>query len=103
MAKKLNEQTKIEVGFKHVISLFTGILVVLFAFYNFVIVPKFEMHEDKMNGIEENITKGFEQMNTNFQDIYTGIGKLNGNVEGINQRFRDLNNIRSEEGGGFQN
>ena len=101
MAKKLNEQTKIEVGFKHVISLVGGILTVMYVFYQFVIVPKFDTHEKQMTKVEEQITEGFATMNTNFQEIYTGIGKLNGNVEGINQRFRDLNKIRTEEGGGF--
>lgn len=102
--KKLNEQTKIEVGFKHVISLVTGMLAIMYGFYQFVVIPKFESHETQMNKIETTITEGFDNMNTNFQEIYMGIGTLNGNVEGINKRFNDLNRIRNSEGdqgGGF--
>jgi hypothetical protein len=101
MPKKLNEQTKIEVGFKHVIALFSGILTVMFGFYMLVIVPKFETNQTQMDKMDDNITAGFETMNTNFKEVYSGIGTLNGNVEGINARFRDLNQIKTDEGGGF--
>lgn len=101
MTKKIDEQTKIEVGFKHVISLVTGILAVMYGFYQFVAVPKFESHETQMTKFETTLNEGFEKMNGNFQEIYMGIGTLNGNVEGINKRFNDLNKIKTDEGGGF--
>ena len=102
MAKKLNEQTKIEIGFKHVFSVLGGILGIIYGFYTLFIAPKFE-EQTKVNiELKESIKEGFETMNSNFQDVYTGIGKLNGNIEGINNRFRDLNKIRTNEGGGFQ-
>ena len=103
MAKKLTEQTKIEVGFKHVISLIGGILGVMYGFYLIVVVPKFETQKTQMDKIETTISEGFELMNGNFKEVYTGIGTLNGNIEGINNRFRDLNRIRTDEGGGFNN
>lgn len=103
MSKKLNEQTKIEVGFKHVISFLLGILSIMYGFYSIFIVPKLYDHETKMVKIEEKISTGLDDMNSNLQELYMGIGTLNGNIEGINNRFRDLNNIRTDEGGGFSN
>jgi hypothetical protein len=101
MAKKLNEQTKIEIGFKHVFSFLGGILVIMYGFYSIFIAPKFEEQTVVNTEIKESIKEGFETMNSNFKEVYSGIGTLNGNIEGINNRFRDLNQIRSDEGGGF--
>lgn len=96
-----NEQTKIVVGFKHVFSFLGGILGIMYGFFTLFISPKFE-EQNKVNiEINRKITEGFDNMNSNFKEVYTGIGTLNGNVEGINNRFRDLNKIRTDEGGGF--
>ena len=103
MAKKLNEQTKIEVGFKHVFTVLGGILGIMYGFHTLFIAPKFEEQRTVNTEIKESIKEGFETMNSNFKEVYIGIGTLNGNVEGINQRFRDLNKIRTNEGGGFSN
>ena len=103
MAKKLNEQTKIEIGFKHVISFLLGILGIMYGFHTLFIAPKFEEHRKVDTELKASIKEGFETMNSNFKEVYIGIGTLNGNVEGINQRFRDLNKIRTNEGGGFSN
>ena len=103
MAKKLNEQTKIEVGFKHVISFLLGILSIMYGFHTIFIAPKFEEQRKVNTEIDAKITEGFATMNSNFKEVYTGIGTLNGNIEGINNRFRDLNRIRTNEGGGFNN
>jgi hypothetical protein len=103
MAKKLNEQTKIEIGFKHVFSFLGGILAIMYGFYTLFISPKFEEQREVNTEINEKITEGFATMNSNFKEVYTGIGTLNGNIEGINNRFRDLNQIRTDEGGGFNN
>ncbi len=103
MAKKLNEQTKIEIGFKHVFSFLGGILVIMYGFYSIFIAPKFEEQNVVNTEIKESIKEGFETMNSNFKEVYTGIGTLNGNIEGINNRFKDLNKIRTDEGGGFNN
>ena len=103
MAKKLNEQTKIEVGFKHVISFLLGILSIMYGFHTLFIAPKFEEQNTVNIELKESIKEGFETMNSNFKEVYIGIGTLNGNVEGINQRFKDLKIIRTEEGGGFSN
>ena len=65
------------------------------------LINKFEEQKTVNVELNKSIKEGFETMNSNFQDVYTGIGKLNGNIEGINNRFRDLNNIRTDEGGGF--
>lgn len=99
--KVLNEQTKIVLNFKHIITFTTSMLTFIYLFYQFVIVPKFDTHEKQITKIEKSINEGFEKMNNNFNEIYNGIGVINGNIEGINQRFGDLNRIRSDEGGGF--
>lgn len=101
MVKKLNEQTKIEVGFKHVISFLGGILAIIYGFHILFIQPKFDDQNEVNVEIKEQITEGFATMNENFKEVYSGIGVLNGNIEGINNRFRDLNKIRTDEGGGF--
>ena len=40
---------------------------------------------------------------TYLEKINGGIGIINGNIEGINNRFRDLNQIRSQQAGSFAN
>lgn len=95
IGNSISPETKIVFTIKMFIITISTILGIFVGFYKLAIAPKFEEQ-----------SKNIESINNKIFEISSGIGIINGNIEGINNRFRDLNQIREnhdDSGGSFGN
>lgn len=104
--KNITQETKIVMTIKQLVVLIFSILGIFVGFYTMVIQPKFTDHEETMQTITNKIDGGFKDVNDKLGRMHESIGSINGNIDGINNRFRDLNqqiNDNPNSGGGFGN
>lgn len=102
----ISQETQVVFTIKSFIATIGTILGLFIGFYTLVIQPKFTSHETRMEKILDKVDVGFDNVNIQLMEMNNGIGALNGHVEGINNRFRDLNKSREVSGaneGGFGN
>lgn len=102
--KTITNETEIKFTLKAFFGTIGSILAIFIGFYSLVIQPKFESHETKMENILNKVDDGFQDVNTQLMELNNGMGVVNGNIEGINNRFRDLTQQRQSNqnsGGGF--
>jgi hypothetical protein len=100
----INKDTKIEITLGKLFALFGSILSIFLGFYLWIIKPDIdEMKANDLNIIEK-IEANEVLFNGYFIDINNSIGRLNGNVEGLQDRFgdlRDRNNDSEKSSGSF--
>lgn len=94
----INQNTEIRFTLKAFIGTIGTILGIFIGFYTLVIQPKFESHETKMESIIKKVDNGFDNVSNKLIELNNGMGVVNGNIEGINNRFRDLNQQRQSNG-----
>lgn len=100
----INQDTKIVFTIKSFIATIGTILGIFIGFYTLVITPKFEATDNNIKDIIKKVDDGFAENSKQLMEMNNGIGIINGNIEGINNRFKDLNTIRNtndNSGGGF--
>ena len=96
----LSPDTKIVFSIKMFFSTIASILTIFVSFYLVAVAPKFDDTKEDIKEINERM----DSMNDKMIEITNGIGVINGNIDGINNRFRDLNTIRDDHqdsGGSF--
>ena len=91
----ITPDTKIVFTVKSFFGLIGSILAIFFAFYTVIIVPKFEDIESSKNNSINEIKESVNNINIQLMEMNNGIGALNGHIEGINNRFNDLNSARN--------
>lgn len=96
--KNITQETKIVMTIKQLVILIFSILSIFVGFYTMVIQPKFTDHEEAMQNITNKIDGGFMDVNDKLNNMSQDIGIIDGNIEGINNRFRDLNQQRANNG-----
>lgn len=92
--KEINQETKIVFTLKSFIATILSILGMFVGFHKLVIQPKFDELMDSNKIVNEKIDKNIKDVNTQLMEINSGIGVLNGSIDGINKRFTDLNTAR---------
>jgi hypothetical protein len=99
----VNTNTQISISLGKFLSLIGSLLVIIFGFYKLVILPDIEgLKEENSKSIEELKIK-YDETNRHIIQINNSIGVINGNIQGINQRFGDLrmlNSANRNTGGG---
>lgn len=99
---KISLDTQITFTLKGFMGTIVSILVIFVGFHKMVIVPTLDSHQKKMEFIEKEHRETFKDLTDKVIELSNGIGTLNGNIEGINNRFKDINgNSHVEEAGGF--
>lgn len=102
----INNNTKIELTLGKLIAILGTLLTIVFGFYLLVVQPQIDSQKEEMKDLSKSTTESFENINKQLIDISNGIGVINGNIEGINNRFRDLNSARTNNhdgSGSFNN
>jgi len=99
--KSINANTQIVFTMKGFIATILTILGIFVGFHKMVIQPAIEEHKHNIEKYEESNEKKFDNINNRLIEITNGIGTINGNIEGINNRFKDLQVVRTEKGGTF--
>lgn len=99
---KINPETQIVFTLKTFAGVILFMLGLFVGFHKMVILPTLENHEKTMKEIQTKSDEKFEKLNLQLIEISNGIGNINGNIEGINNRFKDLNeSVHKQEGGSF--
>lgn len=91
---KLDGNTPISMNLKNLGLLLLGMLSVFFLFYQLVVAPKLEDHDRELVDMKKTQTERYENINRQLMEISNGIGTINGNIDGINNRFNDLRDLR---------
>jgi hypothetical protein len=101
--KSINPNTQIVFSLKGFIATILSILGMFIGFHKMVIQPAIDKNNATVEKIQENTDKKFDAINNKLIEISNGLGVINGNIDGINNRFKDLNDVKStNQGGGFQ-
>jgi hypothetical protein len=106
MEKKNNisANTQINLTLKMLLSLLGGMLILFFGFYSVVVAPKLSTHDKLIEENRKNQTEQYGEVTKQLIEMNNGIGTLNGTVEGLNNRFSDLRELRDDgenTSGGF--
>lgn len=101
---KINENTVVEITLAKFLALLGGFFTIIFGFYMLVIEPKINEQSNQIKEFNIKVDDGFKDINLQLMEMNNGIGVINGNIAGINNRFHDLNTARqnnSNTGGSF--
>ena len=87
-----NDNTQIVMGIKSFIGILIFVLSTSLGIYKMFIVPQLDKHDRSLEKIQEQLI-----------EVNTNIGILNGNIQGINDRLKDINQNRNntQASGGF--
>ena len=109
--KDISTETEIRITLKIALSVVTGILAIFLGFYTLVIVPKIEKAElhqkellDAQKVLIDNLNETNSELYKQVLQLNQGVGSLQGTVDALNNRFGDLNGLRSTStntSGGF--
>lgn len=99
---KISANTQIVFTLKGFIGTILTILGLFVGFHKMVIVPNLEGYEEKLEKMDEKYDKKFETITDKLIEVSNGVGNINGNIEGINNRLKDLHNVKtSNQSGSF--
>lgn len=98
--KSINPNTQIVFSLKGFIATILSILGMFIGFHKMVIQPTIDEHKVRVEKIQESTDSKFDAINDKLIEISNGLGVINGNIDGINNRFKDLNSIKTTNQGG---
>lgn len=98
--KSINPNTQIVFSLKGFVATIISILSMFVGFHQMVIQPSIDGNRINMEKIQESTDEKFDAINDKLIEISNGLGVINGNIDGINNRFKDLNSIKTTNQGG---
>lgn len=97
----INGDTQIVFTVKSFAGLIVTILTIFFGFYKLVIAPSIDEQKEDLKTTKTEMSKKFDNINSELVKINNGIGQINGALSGMNTRFDDLK--RNHNSGGLGN